>query len=195
MEVFTSFIPHPVILMPVQYPVFHLDDLSERAQVAAHPYGVGRYLEKRAGMYTAELFEGVRDIHMGIDFFAPVGTSVYSFADGRLHLFGNNSAPGDYGYTLVVEYSMAERSLYALYGHLSAKSILNKRPGQSIARGEVIAWLGDTNENGGWISHLHFQISFVKPQRPDMPGVVTESALSQAIQDYPDPRTVLGPVY
>jgi large-conductance mechanosensitive channel len=33
-------------------------------------------------MYTTPLFGGERDLHVGIDIGAPVGTEVHSFADG-----------------------------------------------------------------------------------------------------------------
>jgi hypothetical protein len=61
------------------------------------------------------------------------------------------------------------------YGHLSAKSITKKYAGQAITRGQIIGYIGNTAENGGWTgSHLHFQCSVHPPSVPhDLPGVVS----------------------
>ena len=61
--------------------------------------------------------------------------------------------------------------------------------------GEVIAWFGAFEENGGWDPHLHFQLSLIEPETHDMPGVVAPEDRDQALRDYPDPRLVLGPLY
>jgi murein DD-endopeptidase MepM/ murein hydrolase activator NlpD len=85
--------------------------------------------------------------------------------------------------------------LWALYGHLDAASIEGKTVGQKVSAGEVICWMGDNHENGGWESHLHFQLSLVEPETHDLPGVVAPEDRQQALLDYPDPRLVLGPIY
>jgi len=189
------FLPHPVIQLPPDYPVFDLSDPLDVKFADTAIYGVGRYNEKRGDMYKTPLFEGTRNIHMGIDFFGPVGTPVHSFCAGKIHLLGNNDAPGDYGFTLITEHGIGETSLYALYGHLSAKSLEGKIPGREIQSGEIIGWIGDRHENGGWTPHLHFQLSLEKPDRPDLPGVVSEEELPGALLKFPDPRIVLGPIY
>ena len=55
--------------------------------------------------------------------------------------------------------------------------------------------LGDKSENGGWNPHLHFQLSLVAPEVPDIPGVVSENDRKQALQIYPDPQLILGSLY
>jgi peptidoglycan LD-endopeptidase LytH len=144
---------------------------------------------------TSEGKAELRNIHMGIDIFAPVGTPVYSFAPGKIFLFKYNSLPLDYGYTLVTEHDLGNQKIYALYGHLNQRSLEGKVQGQPIQSGEVIAWIGDRHENGGWLPHLHFQISLEEPKDADMPGVVSSENLAQALQKYPDPRIILGPIY
>ena len=42
----------------------------------------------------------------------------------------------------------------------------------SVKKSEIIAHFGDEEENGGWEPHLHFQLSIVKPETHDLPGVV-----------------------
>eukprot|EP00966_Prymnesium_polylepis_P148582 3432355-Prymnesium_polylepis.1 len=55
--------------------------------------------------------------------------------------------------------------------------------------------MGGVHENGGWPSHVHFQLSVVRPETHDMPGVVSASQHHAALKRYPDPRMVLGPLY
>ena len=164
-------------------------------RMRSSPFGIGKYNEKRVGMYGQELFSSERNIHVGIDIAAPVGTEVFAFASGRVFLFDYNSAEGDYGYTLITEHEIESQKFFALFGHLSEKSIKTKNINQGFDRGEVIAWVGDKHENGGWNPHLHFQLSLAAPSKADLPGVVAEQDLAKALQAYPDPRIVLGPVY
>jgi murein DD-endopeptidase MepM/ murein hydrolase activator NlpD len=126
-------------------------------------FDVGRYDEDRRGMYTSPLFvkDGTsterRTVHVGIDIGAPVGTVIYAFEDGRIHSAGYNPDVGDYGHVVVVEHVLKNHEgnrVYALYGHLSAKSIKGKYPGQKIRRGKVIGFVGNTAENGGWTGKL-----------------------------------------
>ena len=60
---------------------------------------------------------------------------------------------------------------------------------------EVIAWIGDRHENGGWNPHLHFQLSLVRPEVADLPGAVSDADRAHALTLYPDPRLVLGSLY
>jgi peptidoglycan LD-endopeptidase LytH len=190
---------HPVIELPADYEIY---DFSRRYDPDRHlksPFGIGRYDEKRIGMYETEIFQGEggqRNVHMGVDIGAPVGTPVHAFADGEIFLFGYNGAAGDYGYTVITKHGDVNgETLYALHGHLGQRSVEGKAAGQKVKRGEVIAWVGDRHENGGWNPHLHFQLSRVKPEVCDMPGAVSDADRAKALEIYPDPRLVLGPIY
>ena len=117
-----------------------------------------------------------RDIHIGIDIGGPVGTAVHAVADGTVHSSGYNvrhalspdpwrpSSPAtaagnsarvlqaaalDYGHVVVTEHRLCGVDVWALHGHLSADSSVRWRPGDKVARGEVLGWLGGTHENGG----------------------------------------------
>jgi murein DD-endopeptidase MepM/ murein hydrolase activator NlpD len=187
---------HPVIHLPEGYEIYDFSQAYNPNRFLSSPFGIGRYDEKRPGMYNEEMFtKDQRCIHMGIDIGCPVGTPVHAFADGEVFLFGYNPAVGDYGYTLITRHELEGRPIYALHGHLAAKSIEGRKEGQVLSRGEVIAWVGDKHENGGWNPHLHFQLSTVKPEICDMPGVVSEAEREKARVTYPDPRIVLGPLY
>ena len=186
---------HPVIVLPAGYEVYDFTGGYDARRALQNPYGVGRYDEKRRGMYTAALFAGARDVHVGVDLAGPVGEPVHAFFDGAVHRFGYNPAAGDYGYTLVTAHVINGRDVWALHGHLSARSVAGRFEGQRVAKGEVIAWLGDRHENGGWNPHVHFQLSLVRPEVPDLPGAVSDDDRAHALTIYPDPRLVLGPLY
>ena len=184
---------HPVVHLPDEYEVrdFTNGDYSP----SEYEFDIGRYDELRPGMYSTDLFSDGRFLHVGIDIGAPVGTPCMAFDDGEISNFGYNPDDGDYGYVLITKHIIDGRSVWALYGHLNSKSIENKEIGQKISKGEVICWMGDKHENGGWESHLHFQLSLKEPETHDMPGVVSPDNRDQALEDYPDPRLVLGPIY
>jgi len=187
---------HPVIQLPPGYEIYDFSQGYDPKRALSSPFGIGRYNEKRPGMYTEEIFiESRRDIHVGIDIGAPAGTPVHSFGPAEIFSFAYNAAPGDYGYTLITKNEVEGEILYSLYGHLSARSVEGKKIGQRIQKGEVIAWVGEKHENGGWNPHLHFQLSRLEPKVCDMPGVVSAKDLAEALKIYPDPRLVLGPIY
>ena len=176
----------------------HVHDFSAQNnfQNVKDSFSVGKYNEKRPNMYKGELFEEEnRFIHMGIDIGAPVGTVIKSFYDGEIFLFKNNDRELDYGYTIISKHTFNDKSLYALYGHLSKSSISYKKIGQKIHIGEEIATIGDFTENGGWPPHVHFQLSLIEPKNCDLPGVVSEKDHDIALKIFPDPRLVLGNLY
>ena len=198
---------HPVIDLPDEYWVFDFTRGEDKTWVCPYDYQIGRYDEYRPGMYTTELFGGIRDVHIGLDIGAPVETPVYAFFDGVIHSFGNNSEDGSYGPTIITEHYVSlpedvgsdvfgpKRKIWALHGHLSRGSIQNLEIGSPIKAGEIIAKVGSEDVNGGWPPHVHFQLSFVEPETYDMPGVVEQENRESALKIYPDPRLVLGSLY
>ena len=184
---------HPVVILPEKYTVL---DLSGGLWTPSRTkFSIGKYNEVRPNMYNADIFEGVRNIHMGVDIGGPVGTQCMAFADGEISHFGYNPEPGDYGHVIITKHNISGSTVWALYGHLDSTSVKNKSIGQIVNKGEVIAWFGARHENGGWEPHLHFQLSLLEPETHDLPGVVASGDRAQALLDYPDPRLVLGPIY
>ena len=184
---------HNVIDLPENYEVRDFstgDYLPSKSE-----FDVGKYDEIRPGMYKTDLFGGTRTLHVGIDIGGPVGTPCMSFEEGEIAYFGYNPSDGDYGHVVVTRHEFEGKPIWALYGHLNSDSILEKRSGQNVKRGEVVGWIGDKHENGGWEPHLHFQLSWFDPMTHDMPGVVDPRDRAEALAKYPDPRIVLGPIY
>lgn len=216
---FSAFNFHPVINLPAEYTVNDFTKGYDENRERKHEFDIGRYNEKRPGMYSTEVFQNIRDIHMGIDIGGPVGTPVHSFWEGTVYSFGYNSAEGDYGHTVIIKHVLDGVELYALHGHLSAASIAGKVYDQPIQAGEILGWIGDRHENGGWNPHLHFQLSLLPPGEEslpgatepylivskeqalrgersfDIPGVVSDTDHESALRIYLDPRLVMGPIY
>ena len=118
----------------------HDFESNNKFQDTSDSFSIGRYNEKRPNMYEGDLFEKTnRFIHMGIDIGAPVGTPVKSFYDGEIFLFKYNDQKLDYGYTIITKHQIKGQNIYALYGHLSNSSLKDKKIGQKIYSGEVIA--------------------------------------------------------
>ena len=184
---------HPVVHLPEDYEI--RDFTTGNYGPSEYEFDIGKYDELRPGMYATDLFSDGRFLHIGIDIGAPVGTPCMAFDDGEISHVGYNPADGDYGYVIITKHLVGEHTIWALYGHLSADSIQGKQVGQKVTRGEVIGWMGDEHENGGWEPHLHFQLSLEEPETHDMPGVVSPEDRDWALQKYPDPRLVLGPIY
>lgn len=156
---------------------------------------VGGYNENRRNMYLAPQYQNKRNIHMGIDFWAPAGEPVYSALDGIIAYKAFHNQTGNYGATIVLKHQWKGEDLFALYGHLSLKSLKEAETGNSVQAGDVVGWLGDESENGNWPPHLHYQLSRIDPGEADMPGVVSREAREDALKTYPDPRMILGRIY
>ena len=182
---------HPVVAMPPDAPVL---DLSGAWPEDAPQWSIGRYDEVR-GVYTQPLFGGVRTLHVGVDLGGPAGTPVHAFAEGEVIYCGENNAHGDYGPTIVTRHTLDGRAVFALHGHLSRQALRRSPRGRRFGPGALIGWLGEPAENGGWPSHLHFQLSWDDPGTHDMPGVVDPAEREAALARYPDPRRVLGPLW
>ena len=185
----------PVIRHNGEWKVLDLTEGYDFRESSPEQRGIGRYNEKRKNMYTTPLFRGGRDIHMGIDLWAPAGEPVYVFYEGEIAYAEDNDEEGNYGPTIVTLHKIDRTDLFALYGHLSRESLKGITTGLKITKGEKLAELGGPEENGGWAPHLHFQLSLKDPGKADMPGVVTEENREEALQTYPDPQLVLGELY
>jgi len=185
--------------MPKTYEVFDFTKNYDPERMRRSEYGIGKYNEKRVGMYTTELFTrdpaNLRDIHMGIDIAAPAFTPAYACFDGTIFCAKIHEAAGDYGGTIITEHHLREFTFWALHGHLSHASVKNALPGTQVKQGAVIGHLGEKHENGGWNPHLHFQISLEAPLNCDMPGAVSDSMREESLKRYPDPRLILGKLY
>ena len=198
---------HPTVVFDGPYWVHDFTRPSPEGWTAPYSYSVGRYDEHRPAMYTTERFEGERNHHVGLDLGAPVHTPVHAFDAGEVAMIAVNDEDGSYGPTLITKHTLRlttsvggplstdERTFWVLYGHLSLASISHWKPGDTFDKGAVVAALGNEDENGGWAPHVHVQLSWEAPLDGDLPGVVRPENRLEALEKYPDPRLICGPLY
>ncbi|WP_225307195.1 peptidoglycan DD-metalloendopeptidase family protein [Adhaeribacter soli] len=157
--------------------------------------GVGGYLEhrviyRRSGLFN-ELSEA-RSLHLGIDIWAPAGTTVFSPLPAVVHSFQDNANFGDYGPTIILQHQLDGISFYTLYGHLNRASLQNLETGKVIAKSEKIAEFGPYPENGDWPPHLHFQVmADLQGLSGDYAGVCKPSEKEIFAAICPNPNLIL----
>jgi murein DD-endopeptidase MepM/ murein hydrolase activator NlpD len=133
-----------------------------------------------------------RTLHLGIDLWLAAGTPVHAVLGGTVHSTQDNAAFGDYGPTLILEHVVAGVHFHTLYGHLARASLDLTRPGQTVATGALLGWLGAPEENVGWPPHLHLQvIRDLGGRRGDYPGVCRRSEAETWLANCPDPNLLL----
>jgi murein DD-endopeptidase MepM/ murein hydrolase activator NlpD len=86
-------------------------------------------------------------MHEGIDFTAPTGTPIYSTGNGKVVTAGPDRG---YGNCVIVSHGFGYQTLY---GHMYR---IKTRVGQTVKRGELIGYVGNTGLSSG--SHLHYEV-------------------------------------
>lgn len=87
--------------------------------------------------------------HTGIDIAAPTGTPVRAAAAGRVI---HTDWYGGYGNLLKIAHNGPGGPFETWYGHLSGYAVTE---GQTVAPGQVVAYVGSTGRSTG--PHLHFE--------------------------------------
>ncbi len=109
--------------------------------LVTNPFG-----RNTSGLYASGL-------HNGVDFRAAVGTPVMAMADGVVSGTGNTDIQcpkASFGNFILVKY---DNGLASTYGHLS---LIKVTAGQRVARGEIVAYSGNTGYSTG--PHLHVSL-------------------------------------
>lgn len=103
-------------------------------------------------------FTGKREFHKGIDISAPRGTPIYAPARGVVELSGRD---GSYGLSVRMKHNS---SLATRYAHMHRIAV---KKGQTVTRGELIGYVGNTGRSTG--PHLHYEVRLngvpVNPKR------------------------------
>lgn len=119
-----------------------------------------------AGVKRNQLIDTYNDsrseerVHNAIDIAAPPGTPVLAAADGEIVKFHDSVAGG-----ITIYQVSADRKYVYYYAHLQrrADGIVEK---QSVKRGTVIGYVGDSGNAGAGNFHLHFSIGILtEPSR------------------------------
>ncbi len=165
---------------------------SKKSKVAYGGYNEKRNLYKESVIFNDDKTVSPRNIHIGLDLWCETGTAVLTPLDGTIHSFQDNEGFGNYGPTIIVEHSYAEKTFFTLYGHLSRQSLKNLAFGQIVEAGDKIGILGSPKVNGNYAPHLHFQIiSDLQGNAGDYPGVVAKEDLDRYLENCPDPNLLL----
>lgn len=171
--------------------------MNRMMEDAGVPVGVGRYDEPRL-VYAGEQFSSKtiekRTVHIGLDLFQEPGCPVYAPLDGVVFSAGNRKIQYDYGPVIVLRHTPIDGpEFFTLYGHLSAASVENLRPGDRVKSGAEVGHIGTRDENGGWIPHLHFQvIGDMLGSTGDCIGVALASQRDVWKSICPDPNIIVG---
>lgn len=119
------------ISRPVGTPIAGDIDISSRYGLRSNPFGRGH------------------EFHNGIDFVVDRGTPVLATGPGIVEAAGYD---GPNGNRIAIDHGFGYRSVYA---HLSS---LNVKPGEEVARGQVIGLSGNTGRSSG--PHLHYTLYY-----------------------------------
>ncbi len=129
------------------------------------PLGSGEsWKDKITSHYGArkDPITGVSSYHNGIDIALPLGTHVYSVADGTV-LIATYSA--GYGFYVKIGHDLNEDGqydYYTLYAHMQSYRV---KVGDTVLNGETIGYSGSTGKSTG--PHLHFEVRNKDDQRED----------------------------
>lgn len=98
--------------------------------------------------YRIDPIYKVRQAHLGLDFTAPLGTPIYATADGRITDAGFNT--GGFGNRVIINHGFGYETWYGHMDHIKA------HVGQTVKRGEVIGYVGNTGKSTG--PHCHYEV-------------------------------------
>jgi peptidoglycan LD-endopeptidase LytH len=180
-----------------------LVSIDKQGSISLARLGWGKYMENRV-IYQSDLFlleSEPRSLHLGVDLGTIANTPVHAPLDGEIHSWARNNSDLDYGPTILLKHTLPSgREIFTLFGHLSLDSLFDNdgvaklRVGMSVKKGDVIAYVGSSDVNGGWPPHLHFQLMTEKKcggWRGDYPGVCSPSHMKAYMLLTPDPNLIL----
>ena len=99
------------------------------------------------GLRTHPIYK-VRKMHTGIDFAASIGTPIYATADGKVVTVDMKFS--GYGKLVEIDHGFGYRTRYA---HMHDFAV---RAGQSVKRGDLIGYVGNTGLSTA--PHLHYEV-------------------------------------
>lgn len=131
-----------------------IDDLAQiyhqryfRLSYTPSTWPVDGILGDRFGFIRNRFGSGLSQFHRGIDIATRAGSLVMASADGMVRSARWRST---YGKTIILKHHFG---LSTVYAHLSA---YNVKSGESVQRGQVIGFVGNTGRSTG--PHLHYEV-------------------------------------
>ncbi len=130
-----------------------------------------------------------RTIHLGEDYWIPAGEEVRTLIDGAVVVIEEVEDYKDYGNVVVLRHEEEGIEFYTLYGHLAKECHGRLNVGAQVNAGGIIGYIGDPEENGSWMPHLHFQIMLsMCGYKNNFPGVTYPSEKELWKKLCPDPK-------
>ena len=123
-----------------------IETISVSAKINTFAWPVSGIITSNYGMRVHPISKNL-SMHNGIDIAANKGTKIISAYDGVVMAAGYSNS---YGYYIIISHNENVKTLYAHCDSIYAKE------GQSVKRGETIAFVGSTGRSTG--PHLHFEI-------------------------------------
>ena len=145
---------------------------KQKDRLAATPalWPTEGYVTSRFGPRTSP-FTGQPQQHTGVDIAAPPGTPIRAPADGVVTFVG--TLPG-YGHALVLTHGFGFKTFY---GHNQRNQVSK---GQTVKRGQVIAFVGNTGYSTG--AHLHYEVLLNDQPHDPLKYIVDEVQRAQALR-------------
>ena len=127
--------------------------IQDKEKILAHPaiYPVLNgplHLSSDFG-YRRDPFSRKYKFHDGHDFSTPIGTNVYSTANGRVK---KSKYWGSFGNCIEVDHG---NGYVTIYGHLSSRDV---QSGEKVYRGQKIGEVGNTGRSTA--PHLHYEVKY-----------------------------------
>ena len=97
--------------------------------------------------YRLSPFTGQREMHEGLDIAAPFGSPIMATADGIISFV---RPLGSFGNVVFINHG---HGLTTFYAHTSSFRV---KEGQSVKRGQIIAYVGSTGRSTG--PHVHYEV-------------------------------------
>jgi len=123
---------------------------SNPAHDTAGPNYTGYYIRPISGGVRTQGLHG----YNGVDLAAPVGTSIFAAASGKVIVSSSGGWNGGYGTFIIISHNNGTQTLYS---H-NSKNLVSV--GQYVDQGDKIALMGSTGKSTG--SHVHFEIRGAK---------------------------------
>lgn len=137
--------------------IFIILPFFSQAQEPASAYSFTWPLDKWSFDINAQKFGAKRAkgvFHLGDDVSMPASSPVYAIATGIIKHIGIHT---NFGTVILIEHVLpTKEKIVSLYGHLGPNTKVNK--GQFVNKNQIIGYIGNSAENGGWSEHLHFGI-------------------------------------
>lgn len=124
----------------------------------------GAYRQRRT------TYAAVQGIHFGVDLLAACGVPITAIADGVVFAADAMSF-GSAPHNLMIDHP--DLGYASFYGHLLERP--NLSPGQAVARGQVVAKVGDPGETCRSRPHLHLEIRDLRHAWKYNPVVLIEA--------------------